>query len=101
MENKVFTYKYSASINKEVQAIRRKYISREPDKLEMLRELDRHVQSAGMVQGLTVGVIGCLIFGIGMCAGLGVIGGGMILAVILGILGLAVMLPAYFVYRAT
>ena len=64
--NRVFTYQYSATQNKEVERIRNKYLPREESKLEMLRKLDNRVQSAGMVPALCIGTIGCLVFGIGM-----------------------------------
>lgn len=98
-KNTVFSYSYSAIESKEVQNIRNKYLPNEENKLEELRKLDRRVQSSGVVEALTIGITGCLIFGVSMCIGLGAIRGGIILAVILGILGIAAMLPAYFVYR--
>ena len=67
MENKSFTYNYSAARNKEVESIRRKYMPREESKLETLKRLDYRVQSAGMIEGLCLGIIGALVFGIGMC----------------------------------
>lgn len=100
VDNKVFSYTYSASVNKEVQEIRRKYVPKEESKLDVLKRLDRQVQSAGTLEGLTAGILGVLIFGIGMCAGLDVIGGGMILAVILCMIGTFLMIPAYSLYRA-
>ena len=95
----VFTYRYSASQNKEVERIRRKYLPQEESKLDTLRRLDRRVQTAGMVEGLMVGVIGCLIFGLGMCFGLDVLGGADWLSILFGAVGVAVMLPAYPLYR--
>jgi len=99
MENQtVFHYRYSASEQKEVERIRKKYIPQERDKLSLLKELDTRVQTAGMIQGLTVGVIGCLIFGVGMCFGLGVFTGAAPIAALLCGLGTAIMLPAYPIY---
>lgn len=98
-KNTVFSYSYSAIESKEVQNIRNKYLPNEENKLEELRKLDSRVQSSGVVEALTIGITGCLIFGVSMCIGLGAIRGEIILAVILGILGIAAMLPAYFVYR--
>ncbi|MBE6589782.1 MAG: hypothetical protein E7643_06345 [Ruminococcaceae bacterium] len=97
--NKIFTYSYSALQNKEVESIRKKYLPKEENKVETLRRLDRRAQSAGMVTSLTVGVIGCLIFGIGMCFGLDVFAGADWLSVLFCVIGAAVMLPAYPVYR--
>ncbi len=99
MENHTFSYKYSASRNREVESIRRKYMPREESKLETLKRLDREVQGAGMIQGLCLGVVGALIFGIGMCFGLDVLVGADWLAVLFCALGGMIMIPAYPVYR--
>lgn len=98
-ENRVFRYQYSAKQNKEVENIRKKYMPKEVSKLELLKKLDYRVQSAGIVQSLTIGVIGCLIFGVGMCFGLDVLLGPDWLSILLGIAGVCVMIPAYPVYR--
>lgn len=94
-----YRYTYSAHVNKEVEQIRKKYMPKEESKLDEIKRLDNKVQFAGIAESLCLGVVGCLLFGIAMCMGLDVIGGGMILAVILGIVGIAVMLPAYPLYR--
>ena len=94
-----FHYTYSAPVNKEVEQIRKKYLPQEVDKLSELKKLDAKVQMAGTAESLAVGIVGCLIFGIAMCTGLGAIGGTMTLAVIIGIVGVVVMLPAYPIYR--
>lgn len=100
MENdQIFTYRYSARQNQEVENIRKKYLPQEVSKINQLRQLDRRVQTAGLMQSLTVGIIGCLIFGLGMCFGLNVFGGGAVFATFLCPLGLAVMLPAYPLFR--
>lgn len=97
--NNTFTYQYSAKQSREVEKIREKYLPREESKLERLKKLDGRVQSAGMVPSLCIGVIGVLLFGIGMCFGLGVFGGAAFLKYLFGIVGIAVMLPAYPVYK--
>ena len=99
MENSTFTYNYSAERNKEVEIIRRKYIPREEGKLETLKKLDSRVQNAGMIEGLSLGIVGCLIFGIGMCFGLDVFAGSDILTVVFCLLGALIMAPAYAVYK--
>lgn len=93
-----FRYTYSAPVNKEVEQIRKKYQPQEIDKLSELKKLDYKVQMAGNAESLAFGVAGCLIFGIAMCMGLNVIGGGMVLAVLLGFAGVMIMIPAYPVY---
>lgn len=100
MENNTFTYQYSAPRNREVERIRSKYLPCEVSRLETLRLLDRRVQMAGTIPGLTIGVFGCLIFGIGLCFGLDVLTGADLLAPLLGGGGIGIMLTAYPVYRA-
>ena len=97
--NQVFTYKYSALQNKEVESIRRKYLPREESKFERLQRLDGRVQVAGVIPGLVTGVVGCLIFGIGMCFGLDVFSGADFMTVLFCIIGALFMLPAYPIYK--
>ena len=99
MENKSFTYNYSATRNKEVESIRRKYIPHEESKLEKLKRLDCRVQMAGMIEGLCFGIIGALVFGIGMCFFLDVFAGAAWLTAILMIFGTLLMITAYPIYR--
>lgn len=99
MENNSFTYNYSAQRCKEVESIRQKYLPKEESKLVTLRRLDLSVQSAGMIESLCLGVIGSLIFGIGMCFFLNVFSGGGLLAALFMLLGVLVMLPAYPLYK--
>lgn len=95
----IFRYSYSAKQNAEVQAIRSKYLPCEESKLEELKRLDYQVSRAGLPQALAVGMIGCLIFGLGMCIAMEVLRGGMALGTLIGACGMTVMLTAYPVYR--
>ena len=99
MENNIFTYQYSAPRNAEVENIRNKYLPKDVNKMSLLKSLDKRVQLAGTMEGLTVGIIGCLIFGIGMCFGLDVFSGADWLAVLFCSAGGIIMLPAYYVYK--
>ena len=99
MENNTFSYNYSAARNKEVESIRRKYMPHEESKLEKLKRLDYRVQMAGMIEGLCFGIIGALVFGIGMCFFLDVFAGAAWLTAILMICGTLLMIPAYPIYR--
>ena len=94
-----FTYTYSSVQNREVERIRKKYLPKEESKIEILRKLDSRVQSAGVIPSLCLGVVGCLIFGIGMCFGLDVFAGADWLSVLFGALGIVIMLPAYPLYK--
>ena len=95
MENNIFSYNYSAARNKEVESIRRKYMPREESKLEKLKKLDVRVQMAGVIESLCLGVIGALVFGIGMCFFLNVFTGTIGITALFMIIGTLLMLPAY------
>ena len=99
MENTTFHYTYSAARNKEVESIRNKYIPREESKLERLKKLDLRVQMAGTIESLCFGIVGALIFGIGMCFFLDVFAGAAWLSALFMIIGSLIMIPAYPIYR--
>ena len=99
MENNTFSYNYSASRNKEVEAIRKKYMPHEKSKLKELKRLDSRVQRAGTIEGLCLGTVGALVFGIGMCFFLDVFAGAAWLTVLLMLLGTVMMIPAYPIYK--
>ena len=94
-----FSYNYSAVQNKEAQMIRAKYIPREESAMDELKRLDRAVDNAGVIPSLVVGILSCLVFGMGMCFALGALPKSMILGVLLGIIGTVGMLFAYPVHR--
>lgn len=96
MENQsMFQYTYSARDNQEILSIRSKYLPREETKLEELKRLDQQVQCSGVAESLTLGVVGCLIFGVGMCLAMKVIGNILWLGILLGAAGTAGMALAY------
>ena len=99
MENNTFSYNYSAARNKEVESIRKKYMPHEESKLERLKKLDLRVQMAGTIESLCFGIVGALVFGIGMCFFLDVFAGAAWLTVLLMVLGTVIMIPAYPIYR--
>ena len=99
MKNINFNYTYSAARNKEVESIRRKYMPEEESKLERLKKLDLRVQTAGTVESLCFGIVGALVFGIGMCFFLAVFAGEAWLSALFMIIGSLIMIPAYPIYR--
>ena len=94
MNENAFSYTYSTTCNQEVLNIRKKYLPREETKLEELKRLDHLVQNSGVTQSLCAGIGGCLIFGLGLCLAMEVIGQMIWLGVILGLIGTAGMLAA-------
>ena len=99
MENNTLSYNYSAARNKEVESIRRKYMPHEESKLERLKKLDLRVQMAGTIESLCFGIVGALVFGLGMCFFLDVFAGVTWLTALLMIVGTLLMIPAYPIYR--
>lgn len=99
-ENNTFHYTYSAAQNKEVQSIRQKYLPKEENKLELLKRLDSTVNAAGTMESLIIGILGCLLFGAGLCLSMQIIGNSMILGIFLGLAGAIGMGAAYPVWKA-
>ena len=101
-QDTTFIYNYSAKENKEIQDIRSKYLPPEESKLEELKRLDYTVQNSGMIESLYAGIGGVLIFGLGLCLAMQVIGSGVftiVLGVLLGTIGAVSMIIAYPIYR--
>lgn len=97
-----FIYYYKTKVNKEVQEIRSKYLPREESRLEELKRLDYTVQNSGIIESLCAGIGGVLIFGLGLCLAMQVIGSGVfsiVLGILFGIVGMIGMVIAYPVYR--
>ena len=92
-------YEYSAATNKAVEQIRSRYLPKEENKLDTLRRLDNRAKAAGVIEALSTGIIGALMFGIGMCFGLDVFAGADWLTVLFCVIGAAVMIPAYHIYK--
>lgn len=61
-----FSYTYSAKQQEEIQAIRKKYLPPEEDKMEQIRRLDKSVTARGTAAALIAGILGTLVFGLGM-----------------------------------
>lgn len=103
MEKEIsFSYSYSAKENKEVQEIRKKYLPQGESKMDELKRFDYTVQTSGIMESFCAGISGALIFGLGLCLAMQVIGNGsflLILGMLLVFLGTVVMIAAYPVYR--
>ena len=105
MENKEgFSFTYSAQQQQEVEAIRKKYLPQETDKMEQLRRLHAIPTQKAQRAALAVGIIGTLIMGTGMSVCLTDIGMplgslAMLLGVAVGITGMVLAALAYPVYN--
>lgn len=102
MENRkdTFNYTYSAKQQEEIRNIRKKYLYQEPreDKMEQLRRLDKSSTKKGTVVSLIVGIIGCLLLGVGMCCTMVWTEQFFIPGVIIGVIGIAVVAVTYPLY---
>ena len=99
MNENAFSYTYSAPCNQEVLNIRKKYLPKDETKLEELKRLDSLVQNSGVMESLILGVGGCLVFGLGLCLAMKVIGNAMWLGILLNLIGTVGMIFAYPVNR--
>lgn len=99
MSENSFQYTYSARDNQEVLNIRKKYLPQEESKMDELKRLDHLVQTAGTLESLCAGLGGSMVFGLGMCLAMEVIGHMRWLGVLLGLVGIFGMFAAYPVYR--
>lgn len=102
-----FKFTYSAKEQEELRKIRQKYVPKEVDRMEEVRKLDAGVTRKATAVSLVVGVIGALVLGSGMSLVMTDIGEiigmygtiRMILGIIIGMLGVALVSMAYPIYN--
>jgi len=102
--NQSFEYTYSAQQRSEVEAIRKKYLPREEDKMERLRNLHSSASKKAKAASISIGIVGTLILGTGMSlvmTDLGALLGGlaMIFGIVVGLIGIVLVAMAYPVYN--
>lgn len=97
-KQEAFSYTYSSKQQEEIRQIRDKYIPKEENKMEQLRRLDESATRPGTIAAVTVGIVGILLLGVGMCCTMvwmdtmfvpGIIIGG------IGIVGVSATYPLY------
>lgn len=91
-----FEYTYSAPEQEEIRRIRAKYAPKEESGLEKLRRLDAQAERPGTVVSLVLGIIGTLIFGIGLCCCL--VWGLYAFGIMVSVVGVGMLSSAYPVY---
>ena len=98
-----FECTYSAVQQEEIENIRKKYLpkelSKEEDKMETLRRLDKKAQNPISVTAIIVGILGSLVFGIGMCCTMVWAEKLFEIGIIVGILGMIITASAYPIYK--
>lgn len=105
MENKeTFLFTYSAGQQKEIEAIRSKYLPQEESKIDRLRRLHAIPTKKALAASLAVGITGVLVMGLGMSLAMTELGnalGGfaMVLGIPVGIIGIVLAALAYPVYN--
>lgn len=107
IQNESFNYTYSAKQQKEIEAIRKKYMPANEDKMEQLRKMDRNVSNKATMLSIIVGVIGTLIMGAGMSLAMTNIGSSMgmsttaslVVGIIVGVIGMVILGLAYPIYN--
>ena len=97
--SETFEYTYSATEQKEIEAIRKKYLPKEENKMEALRKLDRKAERPGTVASLVVGIIGALVFGAGMSCCMVWTDKLLVLGIIVGVIGMVMTGVAYPIYK--
>ena len=104
MEHNSFEYTYFARQQQEIEAIRKKYLPKEEDKMEQLRRLHSIPTQKAQAASIAVGVLGTLILGTGMSlcmTDLGAVLGhlAMMTGILVGGLGLIMVALAYPFYN--
>ena len=104
MENHSFEYTYSAERQQEIEAIRKKYLPKEEDKMEQLRRLHSIPTQKAQAASIAVGVLGALILGTGMSLCMTDLGTAlghlaMVAGILVGVLGLIMVALAYPLYN--
>lgn len=104
MDNHSFEYTYSSEQQKEIEAIRKKYLPKEEDKMEQLRRLHAVPGQKAQAAAIAIGIIGTLIMGTGMSLAMTDIGAAlgslaMILGIVVGIVGMVLVALAYPMYN--
>ena len=98
-KNESFTYTYSARQQEEIKRIRQKYLPPEEDKMEQLRRLDRSAAQKGTVTALVAGILGTLLFGLGMSCVLVWTGTMFMPGIIAGVIGIVLIALANPLYN--
>ena len=103
--NHSFEYTYSAGQRQEIEAIRKKYLPKEEDKMEQLRRLHYSATQKAQAASIAIGVLGALVLGTGMSLIMTDLGTSlghwvMVIGILAGILGLILVALAYPIYNS-
>ena len=104
MDNNSFEYTYCAERQQEIEAIRKKYLPKEEDKMEQLRRLHSIPTQKAQAASIAIGVLGALILGTGMSLCMTDLGAALghlatVTGILTGLLGLVMVALAYPVFN--
>lgn len=84
------------------ESIAKVYAPKETSKVAALKKLDRKAKRPALIFAYTSGTVSALIFGLGMCLALQVIGSGtlgFLMGIIIGIVGIVLISINYPIYK--
>lgn len=84
---------------KKINKIRNHYLEKKPTTFDQLKTLDKKVKMPALIFAYVFGTIASLILGTGMCIAMKVIFDVMALGIVIGIIGIALCLATYPIYK--
>ena len=84
---------------KQIQAIKKQYETKEVTELDELKALDRKAKRPAKITAYVIGVVATLLLGVGMCLAMKVIGDFMILCIVIGLVGIALISTNHLIYN--
>ena len=85
---------------KTIERIRANYTEKEITKLDELKALDKKVKRPAQIFAYVYGSLSSLVLGTGMCLAMKVIGNSMALGIGIGLVGIALTLTTYPIFKA-
>lgn len=100
-ENQKYVNAYNGAENREVEEIVKKYVPKTDSETaaEKIKKLDTAVEKKACILSVTIGVLGALVLGIGMCCTMIWHQTMFVPGIIIGVAGIAAVACAYPVYR--
>ena len=86
---------------KTIEKIRANYIEKGTSKFDELKGLDKKVKRPAQIFAYVYGSISSLVLGAGMCLAMKVIGDSMAIGIGIGLVGIALTLTTYPIFKAT
>lgn len=84
---------------KTIEKICASYTEKEVTKLDELKQLDKKVKRPAQIFAYVYGSVSSLVLGTGMCLAMKVIGNSMALGIIIGVVGIALTLTTYPIFK--